>query len=313
MVASEVLPYAKTGGLADVAAALPAALAAARAPGRGGDAALPRRRRCRASLLTTFVLDIGRRAPARADLPRADGGRRRAVAGRHSGPLRSRRPLRRRQPRLSRQPAPLRGAGARRVRGARIVTGFSPDVVHAHDWQGGLAPVYLRTRYATHPCSAACRRSSRSTTSPIRALFEPDWLPRLDLGWDLFTPQRLEFWGRVSLLKGGHQLQRDDHDGQPALRRGDPDAGVRLRARRRAGARAAPIWSASSTASTPTVGPGARSVPAGAVRRRRRSTGKRAAKRAVLARYGLPADDGGAGAAAHRHGLADGAIRKGST
>ena len=29
--------------------------------------------------------------------------------------------------------------------------GIAPSVVHAHDWQAGLAPVYLKTLYATHP------------------------------------------------------------------------------------------------------------------------------------------------------------------
>jgi starch synthase len=36
-----------------------------------------------------------------------------------------------------------------------------------------------------------------------QGLCEADWLPRLDLGWEHFTVDRLEYWGRVSLLKGG--------------------------------------------------------------------------------------------------------------
>jgi starch synthase len=36
-----------------------------------------------------------------------------------------------------------------------------------------------------------------------QGVFNADWLPRLDLGWDLFTLDRLEFWGRISLLKAG--------------------------------------------------------------------------------------------------------------
>jgi starch synthase len=36
-----------------------------------------------------------------------------------------------------------------------------------------------------------------------QGLFEPDWLPRLDLGWDQFAIDRLEFYGRISFLKGG--------------------------------------------------------------------------------------------------------------
>ena len=39
--------------------------------------------------------------------------------------------------------------------------------------------------------------------------------------------------GQHQLPQGGRQLQREDHDGEPDLRAGDPDAGVRVRLPRR--------------------------------------------------------------------------------
>ncbi len=36
-----------------------------------------------------------------------------------------------------------------------------------------------------------------------QGVFAPDWLPRLDLGWELFTLDRLEYWDHISFLKGG--------------------------------------------------------------------------------------------------------------
>src|SRR5262249_27054737 len=36
-----------------------------------------------------------------------------------------------------------------------------------------------------------------------QGLFESDWVPRVDLGWHELTMARLEFWGRLSFLKGG--------------------------------------------------------------------------------------------------------------
>ena len=36
-----------------------------------------------------------------------------------------------------------------------------------------------------------------------QGLFEPDWLPRLDLPWSLLEVEQLEFWGQLSFLKGG--------------------------------------------------------------------------------------------------------------
>ena len=36
-----------------------------------------------------------------------------------------------------------------------------------------------------------------------QGVFERDWLPRLGLGWELMAIDGLEFWGRISFLKGG--------------------------------------------------------------------------------------------------------------
>ena len=36
-----------------------------------------------------------------------------------------------------------------------------------------------------------------------QGVFEPDWLPRLDLPWSLLSVDGLEFWGRISFIKAG--------------------------------------------------------------------------------------------------------------
>jgi starch synthase len=81
--------------------------------------------------------------------------------------------------------------------------GAAPSIVHAHDWQAGLAPVYLRTRYAAHPVLGGTPSVFTIHNLAYQGVFEADWLPRLDLGWGEFTIDRLEYWGRVSALKGG--------------------------------------------------------------------------------------------------------------
>ncbi len=78
-----------------------------------------------------------------------------------------------------------------------------PSVVHAHDWQAGLAPVYLKTLYARHPVLGGTPSVVTIHNLAYQGIFEPDWLPRLDLPWELFAVDQLEYWGRVSLLKGG--------------------------------------------------------------------------------------------------------------
>jgi starch synthase len=80
---------------------------------------------------------------------------------------------------------------------------MTPSVVHAHDWQAGLAPVYLRRLYASHPVLRGVPAVFTIHNLAYQGLFASDWLPRLDLGWADLTMDRLEFWGRISLLKGG--------------------------------------------------------------------------------------------------------------
>jgi hypothetical protein len=111
-------------------------------------------------------------------------------------------------------------------------SGARPTIVHAHDWQAGLVPVYLKTMYASHPVLAGTPSVFTIHNLAYQGAFESDWLPRLDLGWDQFTIDRLEYHGRISPAQRGHQRRRRDHDRQPALRQGNSDARVRLRLRR---------------------------------------------------------------------------------
>ena len=105
MLAPEAFPYAKTGGLADVLAALPAALARAR--GRGhGRCSRPTARPCGSA---GAVERLGPRARAGVEPPRAGrrscgspGARVPTLMVRGSALLRSRRAVRRRRPRLTR-------------------------------------------------------------------------------------------------------------------------------------------------------------------------------------------------------------------
>jgi starch synthase len=80
---------------------------------------------------------------------------------------------------------------------------LKPDIVHCNDWQTGLVPVYLKTLYADDP-------SLRSTASLFtihnlgyQGLFWHYDLHLTGLGWELFTPGALEFFGKLNLMKGG--------------------------------------------------------------------------------------------------------------
>ena len=53
--------------------------------------------------------------------------------------------------------------------------------MHAHDWQAGLAPVYLKTLYATHPVLGGTPSVFTIHNLAYQGVFDADWLPRLDL------------------------------------------------------------------------------------------------------------------------------------
>jgi starch synthase len=184
MVASEAIPFAKTGGLADVLGALPAALARL---GHQVDVVIPRYRG--------------------VTLPEAHVGGARVVFlnNPHYFDRES-----------------LYGAGNRDYddnparfgflcRGALEwagSTGERYDVVHAHDWQAGLVPVLLGTAFRTHATLGGTPSVFTIHNLAYQGLFPPEWLPALGLGWDLMRVDGLEFWGRISFLKGGIVFSR---------------------------------------------------------------------------------------------------------
>lgn len=78
-----------------------------------------------------------------------------------------------------------------------------PAVVHAHEWQTGLTPVYLRQTVATRRAGGRLPVVFTIHNLAYQGLFPAGVLPALGLDWDLFTPSGLEYWGQVSFLKAG--------------------------------------------------------------------------------------------------------------
>jgi starch synthase len=77
------------------------------------------------------------------------------------------------------------------------------DVLHGHDWQAGLALVYLRTRYANEPKLRRMASIFTIHNLTYQGAFAPDWLVPLGLGTEMMSIDALEFWGQISFLKGG--------------------------------------------------------------------------------------------------------------
>jgi starch synthase len=80
---------------------------------------------------------------------------------------------------------------------------FRFEVLHAHDWQTALLPVYLKTVLQGDPFFRGVATVFTIHNLGYQGHFPPDILPRLGLPLELFTAARLEFYGKVNLLKGG--------------------------------------------------------------------------------------------------------------
>jgi starch synthase len=197
-VASECAPLVKTGGLADVVGALPAALAPEGAEMR--------------TLLPGYpaVMAAAGGFEAQRSWPDLFGGPARLLAGRAAGldllvldaPHLYDRPggpyldaSGRDHPDNDLRFAALSWTGA--LIGAEGLGDWTPDVLHCHDWQAGLAPLYLKARGHELPSVMTVHNIAfhgLTAASRIDALALPRWG---------FHPEGYEYHGHVSALKAG--------------------------------------------------------------------------------------------------------------
>lgn len=78
-----------------------------------------------------------------------------------------------------------------------------PDIIHAHDWQAGLIPVYLKYLYKKDAVFKKTKSVFTIHNLAYQGNFPPDSLPTAGLDWEHFHMNRLEFYGKMSFLKGG--------------------------------------------------------------------------------------------------------------
>ncbi|MFM9960833.1 MAG: glycogen synthase GlgA [Planctomycetaceae bacterium] len=81
---------------------------------------------------------------------------------------------------------------------------LKPDVIHAHDWQTGLVMPLLEAQF--RDWVPDLRRTAAIFTlhnMTFQGAYPPETMPLTGLGWEYYTWTRLEQWGRVNLLKAG--------------------------------------------------------------------------------------------------------------
>lgn len=201
-VASEAYPLIKTGGLADVVGALPLALAREDIAVRTLVPGYPQ------------VIAALPEATLICDFPELGGGPARLLAaevagldmlvidaphlyGRPGNPYVG--PDGRDWPDNGLRFAALAQCAASIALGGAVGEPF--DILHAHDWQAGLAPAYLH--YAEGP-----RPKTVMTVHNLsfQGLFSRDLLPRLGLPRHAWSIEGVEYHGKLSYMKAGLAL-----------------------------------------------------------------------------------------------------------
>jgi starch synthase len=200
--ASECVPYAKTGGLADVVGALPPELAKL---GHQLTVYLPRYKQ-------TKLPEDARIVIPSLTIPFDDKYRFCSVidGGSHSGvqfyfieyaPFFDREALYGTSLGDYRDNAERFALFCRAVLEASKIIGV-PDIFHCHDWQTALVPILLRSVYEEDPAFHEVATVFTIHNVGYQGVFPADTLPLLMLPWDLFTINKLEFYGKANFLKG---------------------------------------------------------------------------------------------------------------
>jgi len=192
MVASEVVPYAKTGGLADVVGALPLALEYC---GHEVIIIVPRYKCVKD---TKFKLNR-----ASTDISYSSIGKnikvyfiensnyfiREGLYGDKNGDYKDN------LVRFS--------FFSRRALDLLKEINFSADILHMHDWQASLMAVYLKNLYSKQTFYKNIKCILTIHNIGYQGIFAKEEFTKLGLDWELFSINGLEFYDKVNLLKGG--------------------------------------------------------------------------------------------------------------
>ncbi len=80
---------------------------------------------------------------------------------------------------------------------------LNPDVIHCHDWQTGLIPVFLKAIVGRSGAFPKTKSVFTIHNLAYQGNFPPDSFPPTGLGWEFYKSDYLEFYGKFSFLKGG--------------------------------------------------------------------------------------------------------------
>ncbi len=79
--------------------------------------------------------------------------------------------------------------------------GYNPDIIHLNDWQTALIPVLLKEKYSYQFPNTKTVITIHNIA--YQGIFDKFAIERLNLGWHLYHMEALEYWGNINFLKGG--------------------------------------------------------------------------------------------------------------
>jgi starch synthase len=83
---------------------------------------------------------------------------------------------------------------------------FKADIIHLHDWQSALIAVYLKILYRDNPFYKNIKTVLTIHNIGYQGLFPKEEFPKLGLDWGLFNMEGLEFYNKINILKGGMEF-----------------------------------------------------------------------------------------------------------
>jgi len=81
--------------------------------------------------------------------------------------------------------------------------GFSPDIIHHHEWQTGLIPAYLKSVYQNDPLLSRTAAVFTIHNIAYQGLFKKEKFWVTDLPAEMYNPEGIEFWERINFMKAG--------------------------------------------------------------------------------------------------------------
>lgn len=81
--------------------------------------------------------------------------------------------------------------------------GWKPDIIHCNDWQTGLIPLYLKHTYKDDEFYKDIKTIFTIHNLAYQGLFDKDLMSIAGISWDVFTIDGIEFYDRINFMKAG--------------------------------------------------------------------------------------------------------------